>query len=109
MKVTYLTPQSPHCIIQVKTGVFERTCQHFVLRSFSFFTGVCQVKWTDEVVKLDKGNGEIVFLLLKRVKIVQIVFIFIVSLTYRKESSVKHFSQAMAIFVMGYSPTFTRY
>ena len=63
----------------------------------------------DEVVKLDKGNGEIVFLLLKRVKIVQIVFIFIVSLTYRKESSVKHFSQTMAIFVMGYSPTFTRY
>ena len=45
----------------------------------------------DEVVKLDKGNGEIVFLLLKRVKIVQIVFIFIVSLTYRKESSVKDF------------------
>ena len=68
LKVTYLTPHSPHCIIQMKTGVFERTCQHFVLRSFSFFIGIGQVKWTDEVVKLDKGNGKVVFLLLRRDK-----------------------------------------
>ena len=78
---------SPHRIIQVKTGVFERTCQHFVLRSFSFFIGVCQVKWTDEVVKLDKGNGEVVFLLLKRSKnseTQQNCFFFIIDLHKHK-------------------------
>ena len=63
-KVSYLSVHSRHCSVEVKSCIPNCTCQHFVLRSLCLLIRVCHAQWTLVVVKLDKGDGKIVFLLL---------------------------------------------